>query len=162
VRRRGLELDESQAIAFIQGAFSEAVAAAGNAVKLLDPRVTESAFGPPGQPGDPAQIEHLGQRLVAVYEEFLDWPARVRGAVIPDSLERAFELAASFADRPIIEIRELMDQIIAAMERLPEQLARDEDTPITLTFSLILTTDDNIAREFNREIKRLRRRKFWG
>ncbi len=55
-----------------------------------------------------------------------------------------------------------MDQIIAAMERLPEQLARDEDTPITLTFSLILTTDDNIAREFNREIKRLRRRKFWG
>jgi hypothetical protein len=162
VRRRGPQLDESQAIAFIQGAFNEAVAAGGNAMKLLNPRVTESAFGPLGQPGDPAQIEYLGQRLVAVYEEFLDWPARIRGAVIPDSLQRAFELAATFMDMPILEIREFMDQIITATERLPEQLARDGDTPITLTFSLILTVDDKIAREFNREMKRLRRRKFWG
>jgi len=162
MRRRGPKLDESQAIAFIQGAFSEMTAAAGNAGRLLEPSVTESAFGPLGTPGDPQQIEYLGQRLVAVYEEFLDWAARVRGVAIPDTLERAFELAASFADTPIAEIREFMDQIIAAMERLPKQLAEPDDTPITQSFALILTVDDRIAREFGRELKRLRRRKFWG
>ncbi len=162
VRRRGPELDESQAMAFMQGAFSEAEAAAGNAMRLLNARVRESAFGPLEQPGDPAQIEYLGQRLIAVYEECLDWAARVRGAVVPDSLERAFELAATFMDVPIVEIREFMDQIITAMERLPEQLAEDGDTPITLTFSLILTIDDKIVREYGRELKRLRRRRFWG
>jgi hypothetical protein len=162
VRRRGPVFDESEAIAFIQGAFKEAEAAADNAMKLLNRQVTESAFGPLGQPGDPVQIEYLGQRLVSVYEEFLDWSARVRGAAIPDSLERAFELAATFMDAPIREIREFMDQIITATERLPEQLASGGDTPITLTFSLVLTIDDNTVREFGREMKRLRRRKFWG
>lgn len=162
VRRRGPKLDESQAIAFIQGAFSEMMAASDNAVRLLDPRVTESAFGPPGMSGDPAQIEHLGQRLVAVYEEFLDSAARVRDVAMPEALERAFELAASFVDMPIVQIREFMDQIITATERLPEQLASDDDTPIALSFSLIFDVDNNIAREFNREMKRLTRRRFWG
>jgi hypothetical protein len=162
VRRRGPELDESQAIAFMQGAFKEAEAAGNNAMKLLNRPVVESAFGPLGQPGDPAQIQYLGQRLIAIYEEFLDWAARVRGAVMPDSLERAVELAATFMDTPIVEIREFMDQIIMATERLPEQVGEDNDTPITLTFTLTLTIDDNIVREFGRELKRVRRRRFWG
>jgi hypothetical protein len=162
VRRRGPQLDESEAIAFIRGAFKEALTATDNAMKLIDRRVTDSAFGPLGQPGDPAQIEYLGQRLVAVYEEFLDWAARVRGAVIPESLERAFELAATFMDTPTVEIREFIDQIITATERLPEQLAGEVDTPITLTFSLTLTVDDNLVREYSRELKRLERRRFWG
>lgn len=162
VRRRGPKLDESQATAFIQGAFKEMMAASSNAVRLLDPRVTESAFGPLGVPGDPVQIEHLGQRLVAVYEEFLDWPVRVRSVAIPNGLEHAFELAASFADMPIAQIRDFMDEIITATERLPEELAREDDTPITLSFSLILEADSNIEREFNREMKRLTRRKRWG
>jgi hypothetical protein len=162
VRRRGPKLDESKAVAFIQGAFEEAEAASENAMKLLNRQVTESAFGSPGEPGDPAQIEYLGQRLVSVYEELLDWSARIRDTVAPDSLERAFEIAATFMDTPIAEIREFMNQIITTMERLPEQLASNEDTPITLTFSLILTIDDKTTREFGRELKRLRRRKFWG
>ncbi len=146
----------------MQGAFNEALAAGDNAVKLLDPQVTESAFGPLGQPGDPARIQYLGQRLVAVYEEFLDWAARVRDLVVPDSLERAFEIAATFMDTPIFEIREFMDQFITAAERLPKQLAEDGDTPIAQTFTLTLSVDDNIVREYGRELKRVRRRKFWG
>jgi TIR domain len=162
VRRRGPELDESKAMALMQGAMKEAEAAVENAVKLLNRQVIESAFGALGQPGDPAQIQYLGQRLIAVYEEFLDWAARVRGAVVPDSLERAFEIAATFMDTPIAEIREFIDQIITATERLPEQVAEDGDTPITLTFTLTLSIDDKVVREYGRELRRVRRRKFWG
>jgi hypothetical protein len=123
--------------------------------------VKERAFGPPGIPGDPAQIEHLGQLLLDVYENLLDWSARVRGTTTSDHFTRLFELLASFADNPINEMRAFIDQYVDQAERMPELLAEKRDDPIEVTVYLTFTFDEHLSAEYNREMKRLRRRKLF-
>jgi TIR domain len=156
----GISLDDSEAMAFHSAAMNEAQGYAGNVIKVLNRQTTEWAFGAPGMPGDPANIEYLGKRLVGIYEDFLDWSARIRGATTSADLRRLFEITARFMDTPISQIRDFIDNYVSEAERLPEKLASDDDTPITMTFELVLSIDDRTVAESNRELKRLRRRRF--
>src|SRR6266508_4301875 len=157
-RVTGQSLDDSQVGTFIVAAMREPLAFAENLNRVFDRQAKELAFGPPGVPGDPARIEHLGHRLVAIYEDFLDWSARLRGTVASSKYRRLLDLAASTADMPAKQIRDFIDQHVATLERLPELLAEPGDEPIDLTFVLELDIDRRIIAEYNREFKRLRRR----
>jgi hypothetical protein len=136
----------------------EPLAFADNVDRVLDRQAKELAFGPPGVSGDPVRIEHLGHRLVAIYEDFLDWSARLRGTVTSSEYRRLLDLAASTADMPATQIRDFVDHYVATLDRLPELLAEPGDEPINLTFKLELDVDRRIIAEYNREFKRLRRR----
>jgi hypothetical protein len=157
-RVTGQSLDDSQVGTFIVAAMREPLAFAENLNRVFDRQAKELAFGLPGVPGDPARIEHLGHRLVAIYEDFLDWSARLRGTVASSKYRRLLDLAASTADMPAKQIRDFIDQHVATLERLPELLAEPGDEPIDLTFVLELDIDRRIIAEYNREFKRLRRR----
>jgi hypothetical protein len=162
VRPTGLSLDDSQAMAFISAAMNEAQDYTGNVSRILNPQTTEWAFGAPGMPGDPANIEYLANRLVGVYEGFLDWSAKIRGATAPSSFRTLFDVVSRFVDLPIHQIREFIDYYVSQCELIPEKLASAGDTPVHMEFVLNLDIDDRTVTEANRELKRLRRRRFFG
>jgi hypothetical protein len=161
VRPTGLSLDDSQAMAFISAAMNEAQGYTGNVTKILNRQTTEWAFGAPGMPGDPANIEYLAKRLVGVYEGFLDWSAKIRGTTTSATFRRYYDVVSRFVDEPISQIREFIDYYVSECEALPEKLASDDDTPIHMKFELVLSIDDRTVAAANRELKRLRRRRFF-
>jgi hypothetical protein len=65
-------------------------------------------------------------------------------------------------DKPISQIRDFIDYYVSECDGIPEKLASDDDTPITMTFQLVIDIDDRTVAESNRELKRLRRRRFFG
>ena len=63
-----------------------------------DEAALERAFGAPGQAGDPDMLAHLAMRWNSVYEEFLDWGARLRGASAPSEYHNLLELLARYLE----------------------------------------------------------------
>jgi len=118
----------------------------------------ELALGPPGVSGDPVRIEHVGHRVIAIYEDFLDWSARLRGTVTSPQYRRLLDLAASIADMPVTQIRQFIDQYVATAGRLPELLAEAGDEPVKLKLVLEFDIDKRIITEYNKEFRRLRSR----
>lgn len=116
-RVTGQSLDDSQVGPFIAAAMNEPSAFIENLNRVFNHQAQDLAFGPPGVSGDPARIEHLGHRLVAIYEDFLDWSARLRGTVTSSKYRRLLDLAASIADMPATQIRDFMAQYVANMNR---------------------------------------------
>lgn len=154
-------LDDFQAMAFIEGAFKEIETVTGNVNRVFDPQLQVRAFGPPGVEGDPAQIERMGQRVIEIYEGFLDWAARIRGTPTSDRFRRLFKIVALFVDKPIQQTRDFIDQCVAEIGGLPDRLAKTDERPIHITLELVLDVDRHIQSEFNRELRRLKRRSFF-
>lgn len=159
VRRAGPALSDAEVPSFIQAAFRELAGLTSNLERILDVEAKERAFGPLGVPGDPVHIEHLGQRLLEMYESLLDWSARIRGTPTSEQFTRVFELLASYADNPITEMRAFIDQYVDEAGRLPERLAdQNDEEPIHLVMYITFDIDKHVSTEFAREMKRLRRR----
>ena len=153
--RGGRVLGDAEAAELLSGAFRSAQALAANVGRVLDPRSQELAFGAPGEPGDPARIEHLAQRLIDIYEGFLDWAARLRGAAVPERLERAVEVASSFVDGPTQQFREYIDRTVAEFDRVPALLREERPEPVEITLALVLDVDQALTDEFERELDRV-------
>jgi hypothetical protein len=155
-RRSGRHLDDREAFTLINTTMNDLSAYTTDLLKMLDSRARERAFGPPGQPGDPALIEHLASRFVEIYEEVLDSAARFRGVRISDNMASVMDAAANLTDTPLREIRDFINQVITETDTIPDRLARDE--PITITLTLTLTVDDKVKKHLEREMKRAKRK----
>jgi hypothetical protein len=152
---RGASLDDREAAQLISTAMRHAQMIGENIERVLTPQAVELAVGRPGEPGDPVQIEHLAKRLIDCYRAFLDWSEHLRSAATPERFDRAVELASSFADGPIAQIREFVDLTVADLDQLPARLRDDSDERIELRFTLTLSITDGLVSEFNREMDRL-------
>jgi hypothetical protein len=160
VRRSGTVLDSrEEAQAFINSAFQTIDAELPRAEDLLSLANQEWAFGPRGEPGDPERIVHLGTRVVEFYEYMLDWAAAIRANTPPEEYRRVFSLLADFVNRPIEMTREFIDRYIEQIGPVPEQLEKGETVQLTLDY--VLETDPVVVAEFDKEIKRLKRRRQW-
>jgi hypothetical protein len=158
VQPHGPRLDDQQARDLIDGAFHTRRLLGSNVEKVLAPEAQELAFGPPGDPGDPTRIEHLAQRLIDIYEAFLDWSARLRGANVPDRFEQAVQLLSSYSDGPIEQFRAFVDDHVAQIDRLPAFLSEaTEDEPVRIVSTLTLSVDDEAVAKLRRELKKLNR-----
>ncbi len=153
-RRSGQHLNDSEALTLLGGATKDFGVCIADLVRMIDPQVQERAFGPPGQPGNPALIEHIATRFVEVYEEILDIAARLRGTGVSDNMASVRDAAVHLTDTPLREIRDFIDQVIIEADTIPERLARDE--PINITVTLTLTMDDGAEKHFYREMERAR------
>ncbi len=153
----GAPLSDREAVQFVGAAMSELGIYIDNFERVLSRKVQDAAFGPSGEPGDPEQINHLAQRLLEIYESFLDWTARVRGVNVTSNLVRLMELTASYLDSSVAATRSFFDRYVAEVDSIPQQLARAEK-PINVPLVLRLDVDDRVSREFHREMKRTKRR----
>jgi hypothetical protein len=155
-RRTGQHFDDRAAIDFLGNAFHDLKTFGPNILKMLDHRAQVRAFGPPGQPGDPALIEHIATRLVEVYEDTLDIAATLRGAGVSDEIEPLMEAAARLTDTPLGEIRDFIDELVTIADSLPERLAASK--PTTIELELTLTINDEALQNLEREFERTKRR----
>lgn len=139
-------LDDDQALRLIHdsGVRFEAIIAAFH--RMLTTDAQRATFGGPGEPADPDLIIHLGQRVVAVYEELLDWSAALRAATIGHpALRRLADVTARFADQPIASLRLSVTGFVHQVEAMPERLPAGE--PIAIDIVLRLTVPDELMAE---------------
>ena len=117
-------------------------------------------MGAPGEPGDPEAIEHLAERMTSVYGQWLDWAAEVRSTRRPEAFDHLLDLLARMPDRAIEQFRDFVERATRELGRIPTLVeGRDEDDePIELELTLVLTTDEANDRAFHRELRRLQRR----
>jgi TIR domain len=151
---RSIEMDE--AMTGITTAFKEVTSTAGNIERVLSQESNEYAFGRQGEPGDEEAIEHLAGRVVDVYNELLDWAARLRGTHVPEDFRQLYDMVAEMADQPTREIRAWVDQVVREIDRLPEIIRREE--PVTLDLTLTITADEEVLARFEQEIQGLHQR----
>lgn len=154
-RRTGTYMDFRAAIDYLSPALEDAGMIVKQINRVLGPDAQEAAFGAVGQAGDPARIEHLATRLMAVYEELLDWAAGVRGLGVPKELQDALELTARLTEFPTRQIREFVDYYVAEVEQIPERLQLGE--PVRLEMTLKIDMDDEVLSAYKEELDRLRK-----
>jgi TIR domain len=114
----------------------------------------ERAFGAPGQPGDPQRLAHLAKRWNSAYEEFMDWAARVRAVSAPAEFQNLLELLARYADPPVEQYRQFVDDYIARADAIPAAIAAGEKVQIEL--SLHVRVPDEVTQPYLAELDRVK------
>lgn len=149
-------IEDDQIASFVSRAF-------GRLGSIMEPLARvfegqEAAFGAPGEPGDPVRIEHFANWIMGAYEDMLDWEAELRAADVSDQFERTLELASRCADRPLSEVREFVDELIARVGEIPAYLelpeAEREANPLRIEATLVVTADEPLMAETVRELQR--------
>jgi TIR domain len=137
---------------FISRAVRYAMQRTRNLNRVISPAVQEGAFGRPGEDGDAEAIRHMAMRLNSIYEDLIDWTARVRGATLPAEFAGVVELLGDVGGRTISAYRRFVDTFVAQNDRLPEQIAmgRPMTPDLTVTFSIQDETVEAIRAELQR------------
>lgn len=146
--------DDSSTTKYISEAMTNGSWIMGEIMKSLDPASQRWAFGEPGEPGNADNIIRLAERLIRSYEDMLDWSADLRGTMTSTRLRRAIELASQMLDLPIRQVDEFIDNYVELLVPALERLARGES--VSLSLSLTLTADENLAKQIHRELKKAR------
>ncbi|HEV2754455.1 MAG TPA: hypothetical protein VG318_01595 [Actinomycetota bacterium] len=155
-------MDEEAAPAFLSGALDEAIRIVAQLDGVLGADVQEKALGRPGEPGDAERINRLADRIISIYEDLLDWAARIRGTAVSEEFRGAFDIAARFVDVPIEQFRDFVFRTVESFDGLTAYLeAPEPKAPLEVTLELVVTTDRNVLKAYNSELKRIRRRRRW-
>lgn len=122
---------------------------------VLNARSQELAFGLPGHPGDFERITHLAQRLLDVYETFLDICSELRGTAMPDVFGQPRDALVD-AVRPSIEgFRAFIEENAAEIGGFPARLSAGENIHVQKVFTLEI--DSGAMARFVKGMKRARK-----
>jgi hypothetical protein len=158
-RKRGVYLGEKDARAYLINIWADAQ----RIMAPIEPSFTEEAhveiFGAPGEPGNASLIEHYARRILASYEELLDWAAEVRGTTYPEDFKWAFELAARAMQRPASDVRGFIDYSVKKIGEIPALLADSNSGPIEIELQLTVTIDDKAINAFNKELDNITKKR---
>jgi len=118
----------------------------------------QSAFGAPGEAGDPQKIEHFATWVIDAFEDILDWQAELRALDAPSEFDQALELAAQSADLPIERIHNFVTSVVSQSEQIPEFVARSKEEqeaqPLVIEATLYLEVDSPLMDRAIEEITR--------
>lgn len=116
--------------------------------RILSAEAQDAAFGREGEAGDPDRIRHLAQRLVGLYEEFLDHAADLRAtSVVSSAFREMLDLQARIADEPIERIRSLVAELVREGDTMVERAEAGSD--VVLTIPLTLDLDHTLMARFS-------------
>jgi hypothetical protein len=136
---------------------SHANAILGNLERIVAPAAQERAFGKPGEPGNPALIEHMGVRLIDLYALLLGWAEETMALRVPDWAEQLKRLLTAFVSQPLQRTHGFVDEYISQLERAISNLAEGSDTE-EITIHLTFEVDDDLVRNFHKELGHVKRR----
>jgi hypothetical protein len=120
---------------------------------VINPAVQERAFGAPGQSGDADRIAHMAKRWNGIYEEFMDWAARLRGVSAPSKFHELLELLARYADGSVQNYREFVNDFVAQIDRLPSAIAAKE--PVQIEMAIVVEVGDEVSEAYHAEFDRV-------
>jgi hypothetical protein len=138
---------------FISRAVRHAMQRTRNLNRVISPAVQEEAFGRPGEDGDAEAIRHMAMRLSSIYEDLMDWTARVRGAAMPAEFAWAVELLADISGHTILAYREFVDSLVAQIDRLAEQIAMGK--PMTPDLAVTFSIPEELVQAIRTELRRV-------
>ena len=149
----GERVDDDDAVDYLKQAIDDVLGRIASLVTLMEADVQERAFGPLGQPGDPDRIRHLARRWTSVYEDLMNWAARLRAATKSSTFRDLFEALARLIERPIQQYRDFVDAFVQETDGIPRALKTGERLEINLV--LTLSIDDDALAAISAEIARL-------
>lgn len=123
---------------------------------LLGPAQT-TAFGKPGEPGDPDLIEHLAGRILAVYDSLIDQARSLRAAA--SSLDEGREAMAALADylvQPVDSTRDFVQNTRREMDLVTDRIEAGD--PINLTFEIAWDVPAPVAERYGQAFEKLTER----
>lgn len=131
--------------------------------RVFDPEILEQAFGPPGEPGDPARIVHVARSVIQIYESMMDWAAELRRASVASDYQEILELTARMADGPVRQTRDFIQRSADQIARIP--ILREEakskgattESPMEVELVLHVELDPENQKQFHAAIARRRR-----
>jgi hypothetical protein len=138
---------------FISRAVRHVMQRTRNLNRVISPAVQEEAFGRPGEDGDAEAIRHMAMRLNSIYEDLMDWTARVRGAAMPAEFAWAVELLADVSGHTILAYREFVDSVVAQIDRLAEQIAMGK--PMTPDLAVTFSIPEELVQAIRTELRRV-------
>lgn len=130
--------------------------------QVFDPEITERAFGPRGEPGDPLLVRRIAAGVLRIYEALMDWAANLRTINVDEEYEEIIELTARMADGPVRQIHDFVQLVADQIARIPilEEEAAEKgathDSPTILTLTLSLSLDEGSQEELHAAIARAR------
>lgn len=150
-RPSGISYEGREAYEFLKSTNTNALALVSSFNTVLDAGTWARAFGAPGVPGDPERIRHIAQRLLDVYEGFLDEASRLLGCSVPPAFRRAQLAGAKYGADPIDKIRAFVTEFVEMANKLPEMAAEhdsEQDGPLNLTLGITITLDEHVSDDF--------------
>ncbi|WP_406690033.1 TIR domain-containing protein [Saccharopolyspora sp. ID03-671] len=115
-----------------------------NLEAVLASTVQESAFGPPGVPGNVDEIRHFASRVVDVYRSFIDWADRIRGYATPtDEGHKVLRALARYSTQPVERLRRFAYEFRDEVDPMHAKLIAGEPVKIQITLSLEVSPEDS-------------------
>ena len=130
--------------------------------QVFDPEITERAFGPRGESGDPLLVRRIATGVLRIYEALMDWAANLRTMNVDEEYEEILELTARMADGPVRQIHDFVQLVADQIARIPilEEEAAEKgatrDSPTILTLTLSLSLEEGSQEELHAAIARAR------
>lgn len=121
---------------------------------LLQPEVTENAFGAQGKPGDPEKIIYIADRLSIIYGELLHWSIRCANIITDKKFDRFLNLHSRGVDNVVQEIENFSDCILNEINNV-KNIPPTEVKPLQITLTLKMTFPEKLEEELSSEYKRL-------
>lgn len=150
--RTGEVVDHLSIFDYAQAALSDGQHIAANFNAVLDEGVQEAAFGKPGEAGDPDRVLHMADRLVSVYEDFMDWAARLRGCTVNNEHARAaYNALAKSADYNVNSLRSFVRDFATDWDTMLDRL--DAGEVIEMAITVTLDIDDEALEEYETELR---------
>lgn len=149
-------LDHSQARNLFMLVLKGAGRTVGDLDKANDPAVQERAFGRPGDPGDPAEIQRFARMVTGRYAELLHAAGSLRSHVVPDEYDEPFELLAQWIGGPISQVREFVSKLVTDLDDIESRLAnrRPDDQPFVIDATLAVSLDESLRARLTDAIRR--------
>ncbi|WP_285635889.1 TIR domain-containing protein [Lentzea sp. NBRC 102530] len=148
--------DDIEAVNYLADRMGSVVDIAESFMNIFSPEAQEWAFGAQGEPGDPENIIHLGNRFTDCYEDFLDWAADLRGIGVDDGLKKLYELGALFVELPIRQIGDFINSYVSQLSGITERIAAGE-TEVGLEVNFTLSVDESVSEKYAKERDRVMR-----
>jgi hypothetical protein len=113
------------------------------------------AAGAPGEPGDPARIEHLASRVLMIYDELLAWSYRLRStSTTADEGRDALKALANYATQPIDAVRAFITSFTDDMNALSGKLEAGEDVDVEMYITF--EVPEEVTLNYHAAMKKLR------
>lgn len=137
---------------YCSAALSQLLSITKNLEAVLDADVQESAFGKPGEPGDPDRITHLATRFVTVYEDLIFWATTIRAASTrTDEGTRALRALARYAEQPVESCRTFVRDFAASVGEVPRVIA--SGSKVEIKMAVVFEISDSVRENYERALE---------
>ena len=115
----------------------------------------QDAFGPPGEPGKPADIIFAARKLAEFYRNAIDWSQRLLRTHVDDRCRKVVEAMAGFVDDMLLEVESFGPKTLRQLEETLAQIREGETKTLRMTMTFRLSNLDKFKaamKEMNEQL----------